>query len=103
MPHFLIIAIDHEPHSMPLRNEKRSDHRRYVLENDSAIRLAGALTDDQGNQCGSLYSFEAESADAVRAWLEAEPFFRSGVYATVRVVEWNPALNRLPSLEWRRR
>jgi len=103
MPHFLVIALDHEPHSMTLRKEQRSDHRGYVLANDVAIRLAGAMTDGAGNQCGSLYSFEAESADAVRKWLDAEPFCRSDVYASVRIVEWNPALNRLPPLEWRRR
>lgn len=100
MPHFLVIGFDHSPHSMAARDAARPEHRAYVVTNDDGIRVAGAMTDGAGNQCGSLYSFEAESADEVRRWLEAEPFYRTGVYETLRIVEWNPALNRLDKTEW---
>ena len=103
MPHFLVFATDrlpHPPQAMPRREAARPAHRAYVLGRDGPIRLAGAMLDADGNQCGSVYSFEAASVAEVRAWLAAEPFVRAGVYAEVRIVEWSPRLNRLPAAEW---
>lgn len=100
MAHFLVFARDPAPHAMALRDALRAGHRGYVLENDSPIRLAGAMRDAQDNQCGSIYSFEAESEDEVRAWLQAEPFVDGGVYERIEIVRWTPALNRLPPADW---
>lgn len=100
MPQFMVFATDHPPHSMPLRDATREAHRRYVLDNDSRITLAGVMLDDDGNQCGSVYSFSAANAAEVQAWLDAEPFVSSGVYAKIEVVRWHPVLNRLRPAEW---
>lgn len=100
MPQFLVFATDHPPHAMKVRDSVRPEHRTYVLDNDRKITLASAIFDDGGNQCGSIYSFSAESADEVKAWLDAEPFVQAGVYADIQIVRWNPALNRLNKREW---
>ena len=100
MPQFMVFATDHRPHSMPLREATREDHRRYVLDNDSRITLAGVMLDDSGNQCGSVYSFSAANAAEVQAWLDAEPFVKSGVYADIRIARWSPVLNRLRPSDW---
>ncbi|WP_187972564.1 YciI family protein [Aquibium microcysteis] len=100
MPQFLVFATDHPPHSMPLRDSVRAEHRAYVLENDDRIMLAGLIADDDGNQCGSVYSFSAANIDEVKAWLAAEPFVKAGVYADIQVVRWSPKLNRLNPVEW---
>ena len=100
MPTYAFMGLDHPPHSMALRDQLRAAHRAYVLANDSMIRLAGALCDGAGNQCGSLIIFEASSADQVRQWLAQEPFHRGGVYRDVQVIEWRLALNRFAPAEW---
>jgi len=100
MPQFMVFATDHPPHSMPLRDAKREEHRRHVLDNDSKITLAGVMLDDDGNQCGSVYSFSAADMAEVQAWLKAEPYVASGVYADIRVVRWHPVLNRLRPADW---
>ncbi len=100
MPQFIVYATDHPPHSMPLRDAVREVHRAHVLANDSRITLAGVLLDDEGNQCGSVYSFSAANAAEVRAWLDAEPFVKEGVYADIQVARWHPVLNRLRQSEW---
>ncbi len=100
MPHFAAIGFDHPPHAMALRDKFRREHRRYVLANDANILMTGAMTDGKGNQCGTIYVFAAESAEDVWGWLRAEPFHAGGVYASMHVVEWTPALNRFGLIDW---
>jgi uncharacterized protein len=100
MPLFAVIGVDGSE-GASLRERCRAEHREYYLAHDAPIRLAGAMHDDAGQQCGSLLVFEAPDAASVRAWYEREAFFCSGVYAQFTVLEWRPVLNRLPSMpEW---
>lgn len=101
MAYFIVVGLDHPPHSMALREAHRGDHRDHVLRHDADIRLAGAVVDDAGNQAGSIYVFEADSADQVRDWLAQEPFVKQGVYRDLQVLRWTPVLNRLPAADWR--
>lgn len=100
MADYAAIGFDHPPHSMGLRDQHRDAHRRYVLDHDGPIRMAGAMTDDEGNQCGTIYVFSAESEEEIWSWLRAEPFFAAGVYQSVRIVKWTPAFNRIESRSW---
>jgi uncharacterized protein len=101
MPLYAVIGFDHLPHSMPLRDEFRAAHRSFTLAHDQGARLAGALFDAQGNQCGTLNIFEAQSAEEVRALYRKEPFYRNNVYREFHVVEWRLALNRFePTGGW---
>ncbi len=100
MPHFAAIGFDHPPHSMKLRDKVRPAHRRYVLDNDAKILMTGAMIDDAGNQCGTIYVFDVAGEQEVWDWLNAEPFYAAGVYASVRVVPWTPALNRFDRIDW---
>ena len=100
MAYFIVLGLDHPPHSMPLREAHRRAHRDYVLGQDAQIRLAGAVTDEAGHQVGSLYIFEAETAEELREWLSREPFVKAGVYRDLHILRWNLALNRLPAVDW---
>lgn len=100
MPHFAAIGFDHPPHSMHLRDRHRPEHRRFVLDNVAPIRMAGAMRDAHGNQCGTIYVFEAGSEAEVWEWVRNEPFFVNGVYETMRVVEWSPAYNLIERRDW---
>jgi uncharacterized protein YciI len=85
---------------MDRRDAARAGHRSYVVENDKPIAFVGVMTDDDGNQCGSFYIFEAETEQQVRAWLGEEPFVKSGVYADVIVRNFQMGVNRLPAQDW---
>lgn len=100
MPLFVVIAIDPEPHNMARRNQLRPAHRQFVTANDEWIRFAAAMTDDEGNQNGSLYVFEATSEQDIRRWMAEEPFFSGNVYHQIRVERLCPSLNRLPLQDW---
>ncbi len=101
MPLFAIIGFDQPPHSMELREKFRADHRAYSKANDGTTRLAGAFYDAEGNQCGTLKIFEAETAEEVWEWYRKEPFYNNGVYKDFHVIEWRMALNLLqPTGGW---
>ncbi|HEY0649496.1 YciI family protein [Phenylobacterium sp.] len=100
MPFYAVVGLDHPPHSMALRDRVRPAHRAFVLQHDQMIRFATAMLDADGHQQGSIYVFEADDIDPVRAWTAEEPFCQAGVYRDLRVVEIAPALSRLPIIEW---
>ena len=100
MTHFAAIGFDHPPHAMALRDRLRAAHRRYVLANDGAIVMTGAMRDRDGAQCGTIYVFDMAAEEDVWRWLSAEPFYAGGVYETMRVVAWTPARNRFAMVDW---
>ena len=101
MPLYAVTGFDHPPHSMALRDRLRTEHRDYFLANDQAVKLAGAMYDNDGNQCGTLVIFEASTIDEVWDWFRREPFYKGGVYKDFHIVEWRLALNALtPTDGW---
>lgn len=100
MPLFAVIGLDHEPHAMDLRDRHRDEHRAYVTSNDSGIAFVGACLDEAGNQCGSLYIFEADSQEEVRDWLAREAFVRNGVYQHLVVRRFMLGKNTIPLQSW---
>jgi uncharacterized protein YciI len=100
MPLFAVIGFDDTPRSAALREANRAEHRAYAKANDEPTRLAGAFYGEDGNQCGTLKIFEADSAEEVWAWYRKEPFYKAGVYKDFYVVEWKLALNRFEPRDW---
>lgn len=100
MPLYAVIALDHAPHSMALREQFRAEHRAYVQAHDEGTRLAGAFYDTEGNQCGTLMIFEANSAEDVREWYRKEPFYKNNAYKEFHVTEWRLAFNQLERTSW---
>lgn len=97
---FAVIGLDHPPHAMARRDAARAEHRAYVLSHDAPIMLVGPFLDDDGNQCGSFYIFQADDEQQVRAWLQPEPFVAQDVYAELIIRRFEPGLNRLPMQDW---
>lgn len=101
MPLYAFIGFDQPPHSMEMRERLRPQHRAYVQGNDGGAVLAGAMYDADGNQCGTLKVFQADSAEEVWDWYRKEPFYTNGVYKECHVVEWRMALNKIePTGGW---
>ena len=58
------------------------------------------LLDDDNNQCGSFYLFEADSEQSIREWLAKEPFYQTGVYAQVVIRRFYLGFNGLAPQPW---
>ena len=64
----------------------RPAHREYLgtLLASGQLLLAGPFTDDSG----ALFVYEAESLDAARALVAADPFAQAGVFAHCDLKPW---------------
>lgn len=96
---FAVIGID-RPDSLSKRNAALPDHRAYLKSHDERMLLVGPLRDKNGNSCGSLYVFEADSSGELQEWLSREPFFKAGVYDTLLIRRFDPVMTRLPLRDW---
>jgi uncharacterized protein YciI len=99
MSFFAVIGLD-RPDSLDKRNAALPEHRAYLKSNDERMLLVGPLRDKSGNSCGSLYVFDADSADEIQEWLNREPFFKASVYHTLLIRRFDPVMTRLPSRDW---
>lgn len=100
MPLFAVIGLDNPTDALSTRKARLADHRVYLKAHDERMLLVGPFRDESDNSYGSLYVFEAESADEIQRWLSREPFFESGVYATLIIRRFKPVMCRLPLRDW---
>ena len=85
---FAIHCLDKPGHSH-LRQELLDVHRAHFQTAGDAVRAAGPMfTDDGETQCGSLIVYEAADANAARAFIEADPYARGGLFEHVTVRRW---------------
>lgn len=91
---YAIIAED-VPNSLDLRKSVRPEHiqRLETLKDQGRLTLAGphptenalSNTAAQAQFTGSLIVAEFDSLDAAKAWADADPYKKAGVYAQVTV------------------
>ncbi len=88
------------PDAAARRSAVRPRHLEHLqaLERAGRIRLAGPLLEpEEGNPCGSLVVFEAESAEAARAVAEQDPYVTEGVLATWEVLSFTQVIPGPPA------
>ena len=85
-----LIARD-RPGALQLRLETRDAHLAHVAES-GVVHEAGPLLDDQGRMCGSLVILDVEDMDAARAWAEADPYARAGLFESVDLFPWKKVI-----------
>ncbi len=72
-----------------MRPQYMPDHLRFLGENADRIDAAGPLADAaSGAAAGGLWIVEAQDAAEVRALVEADPFFPTGLRKEIRILEW---------------
>ncbi|MEM7427456.1 MAG: YciI family protein [Pseudomonadota bacterium] len=75
-------AADKRPQFMP-------DHLTFLERNSSAIQAAGPMADGQsGDPAGGLWLVEAPDANTVKALVEEDPFWPTGLRKSVRILLW---------------
>jgi uncharacterized protein YciI len=91
MPRYVLTCID-KPESLALRMATREAHLAYARGHVIAIRAAGALLDEAGQMCGSHFLIDAEDAQEVRDFNEADPYSKAGLFGHVIIRLWRQAL-----------
>lgn len=86
--HYVVLFED-DPQRADMRRKHMQAHLAFLERNAATITAAGPLKDTRdGTPAGGLWLVEAESAAAVRALYEADPFWPTGLRKSVRVLEW---------------
>lgn len=77
--------------ALPIRTANRAAHLAYI-EETGAVEMAGPLIDAEGGMCGSLVILELPDMEAARAWAEADPYARAGLFDSVTLTEWKKVI-----------
>jgi uncharacterized protein YciI len=85
--------------ALDARLRVREQHRvrlRAPAPHAVEVRLAGPLFEAPGGpMSGTLLVVAAEGIDAVRAFIETDPYMLAGVYATVDIRPWHCGLGSI--------
>ena len=72
-----------------MRTRHMPDHLAFLECSADAVQAAGPLKDAaSGEGAGGLWIVQADDHDAVRALVEEDPFWPTGLRKTVRILEW---------------
>ncbi len=78
-----------------LRAANRDDHFAYIESIMDQVLVAGPIPAEDGNgQRGSAFLYATNDPEEALALLHADPYYRSGLYATVEVLPFLPAAGR---------
>jgi uncharacterized protein YciI len=96
MPLFVLIGRDH-PHDLARRLQHRPAHLEAVriLDASGRVRHGGPLKNDRGEIIGSLLIFEADSLEAAKKLVAADPYVVGGVFASYEVLETEAVFPRV--------
>jgi uncharacterized protein len=94
MPLFVAICTD-KPNSLELRLATRPAHLEYVGGPDSPAKLGGPMLDDEDKPMGSLAIYDAESKEALEAFLANDPYAKAGLFQSVEIIPWRVAVGTL--------
>ncbi len=85
---YAVLFEDDDRHA-DKRAEHMPAHLAFLEDNAQRIRAAGPLTDTRdATAAGGLWLVEAGSRGQVRALVEADPFWPTGLRKSVRILQW---------------
>ncbi|MBV9429301.1 MAG: hypothetical protein JO084_16410 [Bradyrhizobiaceae bacterium] len=85
---YAVLFTDDDAHA-DARRRLMPAHLDFLEKHRDRIRAAGPLRESDGTPAGGLWLVEAESADAVVALYQDDPFWPTGLRKAVRVLAWS--------------
>jgi hypothetical protein len=95
MPHFVLVCVD-KPGALALRMATRQAHFDWLAEHPGVVRLGGPFLNAAGEMAGSLIIFEAADLAAARAFADADPYAKSGLFTSVELRPWRATVGAVP-------
>ncbi len=72
-----------------MRPKFMADHLQFLNDNSERIDAAGPLKDAESAQsAGGIWIVDADDASQVRALVETDPFYPTGLRKSIRILEW---------------
>ncbi len=88
---FVINCTD-KPASLELRTATRPEHLAYLAGLGDRLTAAGPYVDEAGVPQGSMIIAEFPDLAAARAFADADPYNKAGLFQAVAVKQWRKAL-----------
>jgi uncharacterized protein len=82
------------PEAARLREEHLRDHLDHIERNMDRLLIAGPLKNEEGAFTGSFILFDVSSLEEAQALLEADPYYRAGIWSEVRIERFLPVAGR---------
>lgn len=83
------VFFEDDPSRAEMRQKLMPRHLAFLQDNACSVQAAGPLKDAvEGSAAGGLWLVEAEGPEAVRALVEADPFWPTGLRKSLRILEW---------------
>ncbi|MEC9356373.1 MAG: YciI family protein [Pseudomonadota bacterium] len=88
---FAIYTRD-KPGHQPVRDAHRAAHYAYLQQHQHRLIASGGLQDDAGAEMlGGLIIIDVDTVEAVRKFVEEDPFTIAGLFEEVDIVRWKIA------------
>lgn len=85
-----VVLLEDDDSRAGERTKHMQEHLAFLEGNAAGIDSAGPLKDaGTGKPAGGLWLVRADNAQEVRALVEADPFWPTGLRKSVRILEWN--------------
>jgi uncharacterized protein YciI len=90
------ISCTDKANTAAIREKVLQPHRDYLQSQKGILVLAGATQNDDGAQAiGSLFIVNVGSRAEAKAFSDADPFTKAGVFAAITITrmrkgQWNP-------------
>lgn len=82
------VFLEDEPSKAEMRPKHMPAHLAFLEGKGAQIQAAGPLTGADGKPAGGLWVVEAESAEAVMALVQEDPFWPTGLRKSVKILAW---------------
>jgi uncharacterized protein YciI len=94
MPQFLILADDYkDPDALSRRLSVRETHLQRMREErvKGNFIVGGAKLNEHGNMHGSMLVVQLENEDAVKKWVEEDPYVTGKVWEKIEILPFRVA------------
>ena len=85
-----LICLD-KPGALQTRLDNRAAHLAHI-QSSGTVEMAGPFLDAEGRMTGSLIVLEVPDMEAARAWAEADPYAKAGLFESVSIREWRKVI-----------
>ena len=85
-----IICTDKEG-ALETRKANREAHLAY-LKSTGVVEQAGPFLNPEDQMSGSLLILNVSDMAAARKWAENDPYAKAGLFADVRIEQWNKVI-----------
>jgi uncharacterized protein YciI len=94
MATFVLLCTD-KPNALELRMATREAHLTYVRANAGLVKLAGPMSDENGDMAGSMFILDVEDLAAAKAFSAADPYAQAGLFDLVVVKAFRATIGGL--------